>query len=158
MILNESAKRLFNSIPVDEIPPVDEYPVWKKTDPYGRTYYGVSGFWGMDGKIEPESDLSWLEWDGNEVDVDGTGPEDLPVLVRKTVGIMKSWEARLSADYPEDRFVILAVYDDGSELIEESDPYVGFHLRFWKIREGQGPDENDESEQPLLKMIVGKIN
>ena len=68
---------------------------------------------------------------------------------------MKSWNAQLTTNYPNERFVIFASFDDGSELIEDSDPYIGFTLRFWKIREGQGFNENTDSEQPLLKMIIG---
>ncbi len=155
LILNESAKQLFDPSHIDEIPPVDEYPIWEKTDPYGRTYYGVSNFWGVDSNIEKDCDLSWLEWDGNEVNVDSDSRDDLLMLFQKTVGIMKSWKAQLTADYPDERFVIFASFDDGSELIEGSDPYIGFTLRFWKIREGQGFHENTDSEQPLLKMIIG---
>lgn len=155
MILNESAKQIFDSSLIDEIPPVDEYPIWKKTDPYGRTYYGVSNFCGVDSNIEKDSDLSLLEWDGNEVNVDSSNRDDSLMLFQKTVGIMKSWNAQLTTNYPNERFVIFASFDDGSELIEDSDPYIGFTLRFWKIREGQGFNENTDSEQPLLKMIIG---
>lgn len=156
MILNESAKQIFDSSLIDEISPVDEYPIWEKTDPYGRTYYGVSNFWGVDSYIEKDCDLSWLEWDGNEVNVDSANSDDLFMLFQKTVGIMKSWKSQLTTNYPNERFVIFASFDDGNELIEDSDPYIGFTLRFWKIREGQGfINENTDSEQPLLKIIIG---
>ena len=155
MILNESAKKEFDSSLIEEIPPLDAYPIWTKTDPYGRTYYGVSHFWGADANIEKGSDLSWLEWDGNEVHVDSSDPDNIMVLFRKTVGIMKSWQAQLTKDFPNERFVVFATFDDGSALIEESDPYIGFTLRFWKIREGQGLPEDADSDQPLLKIIIG---
>ena len=76
------------------------------------------------------------------------------LLFRKTVGIMKSWQAQLTKDFSDEHFAILASFDDGSALIEESAPYIGFTLRFWKIREGQGPDENIDFDQPLLKIII----
>ena len=155
MVLNNSAKLLFDPSLVDEIPTVDEYPIWKKTDPYGRTYYGVSNFWGMDSNIEKDCDLSWLEWDGNEVNVDSSNSDDILMLFRKTVGIMKSWHDQLIKDFPSEHFVIFASFDDGSELDEESDPLIGFTLRFWKIRKGQGFNENTDSDQPLLKIITG---
>ena len=155
MILNDSAKQLFDPSLIDEIPPVDEYPIWKKTDPYGRIYYGVSNFWGMDFNIEKDCDLLWLEWDGNEVHVDSSNSDDILMLFRKTVGIMKSWYAQLIKNFPNEHFVIFASFDDGSELVEGSDPLIGFTLRFWKIREGQGFNENTDSDQPLLKIITG---
>ena len=69
MILNESAKLLFGSLAIDEIPLVNDYPIYKKTAPCGRTYYGA--YWGVDSDIEKNCDLSWLEWDRNEVNVEG---------------------------------------------------------------------------------------
>ena len=155
MILNDIAKQLFDSFLIDEIPPIDEYPIWKKTDPYGRTYYGVSNFCGEDSSIKKDCDLSWLEWDMNEVIVDSSSSDDIRMVFRKAVGIMKSWHAQMITDFPEERFVIFASFDDGSELVGGSDPLIGFTLRFWKIREGQGFNENIDSDKPLLKIITG---
>ena len=139
MIINELAKNLFDCSSIDDISPDNEYNVWGKTDSYGRDYYGVANFWNADNNIKEDCDLSWLEWDGNEVNIDNEICDDISILFRKTVGIIKSWESQLKELCPEGQFAILATYDDGSDLIEESDPYFGFTLRFWKIREGQGP-------------------
>ena len=153
MILNESAEKLFGYSDADEISAVEEYSVWKKNDPFGRAYYGVSNFCGADTDIAKDCDLSWLEWDGNEINVSSSNPDDAIPLFRKTVGIMKSWQLQLKNKFPNERFVIFASYDDGSELIEGSDPYIGFTLRFWNVREGQGYNGNMDSAQPLLKLL-----
>ncbi len=156
MILNDSAKQLFDPSLIDEIPPVDEYPIWEKTDPYGRTYYGVSNFYGLDLNIEKDCDLSWLEWDGNEVYLGSSNRNDIMMLFRKAVGIMKSWQAQLTKDFPNERFVIFTYYNNDVEYSEDSDLGIAFTMRFWKIREGQGfINENTDSEQPLLKIIIG---
>lgn len=80
----------------------------KKMDPFGRDYYGVSNFWGMDANIKEGSDLSWLEWDGNEINIDSKVGNEIRPLFWETVGIMKSWQAQLQDYYPNDRFVIYA--------------------------------------------------
>lgn len=157
MIFNEPAKNLFDCSSIDDISPDNEYNVWGKTDSYGRDYYGVANFWNADNSIKEKCDLSWLEWDGNEVNVDNEVSEDTSILFRKTVGIIKSWEFQLKELCPEGRFAILASYDDGSALIEESEPYFGFTLRFWKIREGQGPNIRvEEYDEPAMILLVEK--
>ena len=65
-VFNKNAKTLFDESIVDEIRPIDRYPIWEKTDPYGRKYYGVANFCGVGGPASEDDDLSWLEWDGNE--------------------------------------------------------------------------------------------
>lgn len=155
MIINELAKNLFDCSSIDDISPDNKYNVWGKTDSYGRDYYGVANFWNVDNNIKEDCDLSWLEWDGNEVNIDNEICDDISSLFRKTVGIIKSWESQLKELCPEGRFAILASYDDGSNLIEESDPYFGFTLRFWKIREGQGPDIRiEEQTQPVMMLFT----
>ena len=158
MILNESAKKKFDFSLIDEIPPIDEYPIWKKSDPYGRSYYGVSDFYGMDKSIDKDCDLSWLEWDGNEVYIDSVKRDDAALLFCKTVGIMKSWETQLKKDFPNEHFAIFAyfadAFDNGSESDDDFIPHISFTMRFWKIREGQGFNENTDSNNPSLKLII----
>ena len=155
MIINELAKNLFDCSSIDDISPDNEYIVWQKTDLYGRDYYGVANFWNVDNNLKEDCDLSWLEWDGNEVNIDNEISDDISILFRKTVGIIKSWESQLKELCTEGQFAILASYDDGSDLIEESDTYFGFTLRFWKIREGQGPDIRiEEQNQPVMMLFT----
>ena len=112
MLLNESAETLFGTISTEEAPLNNEYPSWQKTDAFGRTYYGVSDFWNLDQSISEDADLSWLEWDGNEIRVDTPHKENIVRIYLKTIGIIKSWREQLERNYPRERFVILASYDD----------------------------------------------
>lgn len=153
MILNESATVIFGAIPTEDAPPDNVYPIWQKTDAFGRTYYGVSDFWSLEQSISEDADLSWLEWDGNEIRIDTPRKENIAEIYLKAVGIIKSWRAQLKRNYPRERFVILASYDDGSELTEASDFSISFTIRFWKIREGFGPDEHLTSSQPTIMEI-----
>lgn len=153
MMLNESAKALFGAVSTEDAPSDNAYPIWLKTDAYGRIYYGVSDFWNLDQSISEDADLSWLEWDGNEIRIDTPHKERIAKIYLKTIGIIKSWRAQLERNYPHERFVILASFDDGSELTEASDFSISFTLRFWKIREGFGPDENLTSSQPTIMEI-----
>ena len=148
MLLNESAKRLFGELNTDDVSPIDGYDIEKKTDPYGREYYSVAkGCF----RIKENSDLSWDEWDGNETYISGNNPK---LLYANAIEIMKSWKAQMQEMFPDEHFVIFASYDDGSLMAPECDPVGSFTLRFWKIREGQGPDENTEYSQPVIKIIV----
>lgn len=148
MIFNESAQELFGELNTDGISPITGYDIERETDQFGRVYYSVPGgcF-----RIKEDSDLSWDEWDGNEVYV---SCGDLTVMYEKTVGIMKSWKDQMKEKFPDEHFVIFASYDDGSQMAPELKPVGSFTLRFWKIREGQGLDVNTDFAQPVIKMIV----
>ena len=101
----------------------------------------------MERTIKGNTDLSWLEWDGNEVFVSGT---DKVLLFKKAIGIMKGWIDQLTEEFPDDRFVVFASFDDGSAMVEECEISMSFTLRFWKKREGQGLDENTSFNQPVI--------
>ncbi len=67
--LNELSKKEFDPALINEITPDTGYSIWTKKDPFGRAYFGVGNFCGMDRSINEDTDLSWLEWDGNEVNI-----------------------------------------------------------------------------------------
>lgn len=152
-VFNKNAKTLFDESIVDEIRPIDRYPIWEKTDPYGRKYYGVANFCGVGGPASEDDDLSWLEWDGNEIFISDPDSKDVDALFKETIGIMKSWHNQLQDRFPDEKFVILASFDDGSFMIEECEPMPSFTLRFWKVREGQGLEEDCDYEQPIIKAL-----
>ena len=139
--LNELSKKEFDPALINEITPDTGYSIWTKKDPFGRAYFGVGNFCGMDRSINEDTDLSWLEWDGNEVNISNN---DKMLLFEKTIGIMKGWIDQLVESYPDDSFVVFASFDDGNALVEECERNMSFTLRFWKKREGSGLDENME--------------
>ena len=102
----------------------------------------------MNGSINEDTDLSWLEWDGNEVYI---SDNDKTVLFQKAIGIIKGWIDQLVENYPDDRFVVFASFADGSSMVEECEREMSFTLRFWKKRDGQGHDENMECNQPIIR-------
>lgn len=145
--LNAQAQKEFDASQISEVTPVEGYLIWTKKDPSGRDYYGVKNFCGLDRSIKEDTDLSWLEWEGNEVRI---ADMDKERLFRKTAGIIKSWIIQLTTAFPDCHFAILASFDDGSALVEESDRDLSFTLRFWKQREGLGPDPDMEQDQPVI--------
>lgn len=157
MFFNKYAKEMFDHSMISDIPPVNTFPIWKKTDPYGRDYYGVSHFWSMDTYIEKNCDLSWLEWDGNEVYIADDAHDNALGIFVEAIGIMKAWQTQIQEQFPDDRFMILASFDDGQEMVEcNCDRIQSFTLRFWKIREGQGLDETidiNNYDQPVITWI-----
>ena len=70
---------------------------------------------------------------------------------KKAIGIIKGWIDQLVENYPDDRFVVFASFDDGSSMVEECEREMSFTLRFWKKRDGQGHDENMECNQPIIR-------
>ena len=148
ILLNAGAQKAFDSRSIEGIVPDDSYPVWTKNDPFGRTYFGVGNFCGIDMAIKEDTDLSWMEWEGNEVFL---SDEDSQVLFERAVGIIKGWRDQLVKDFQEERFVVFASFDDGSDMAEECEKTPSFTLRFWKKRDGQGPDENTDYDQPVIK-------
>lgn len=54
---------------------------------------------------------------------------------------------------PSNETAILASFDDGNHM-KEDEAYQTFTLRFWKTRAGQGPEEDTEYNEPVLKLIV----
>lgn len=141
----------------ETVEPVDEYPIWQKRDQGGRPYWGVSHFWKLDqGGVSGDCDLSRLEWDGNEVQLDAASPAELPGTLRKAIGVMKGWKRTLERNFPDTAFLIFASCDDGAALVNREDfPDGGFSvtLRFWACRAGAPVlsfEAFDEWEQPSL--------
>lgn len=137
---NKSMKLLLqrHKINVDDVPAQNTYPIWKKQDLAGRPYWGVSDFWHLDQNGIPASeDLSRLEWDGNEVNLDAYTENQIQGILRESIGIIKAWMLQLEHEEPDIRFLILASYDDGAELVNKEDFPDGCYsitFRFWALR------------------------
>ena len=141
MIQSNKAMKLLlqqHKINVDDVPAQNTYPIWKKQDQAGRPYWGVSDFWHLDQNGIPASaDLSRLEWDGNEVNLDAYTKEQISGILKESIGIIKAWMLQLEKEEPDTPFLILASYDDGAELINKEDFPDGCYsitFRFWAPR------------------------
>ena len=156
---NRTMRRLLQQyrIHVNDVPAQNTYPIWKKRDQEGRPYWGVSDFWNLDqNTVFASEDLSQLEWDGNEVHLDAYAEDQIPEVLRESIGIIKSWMVQLEHEEPDVPFLILASYDDGAELVNREDFPDGccsITFRFWAPRDGE-PVVNlasfEDWEQPAL--------
>ena len=159
MKLNNSMRALLAAHFVsvnDPIPENSAYPIWCKTDATGRTYWGTSSFCGLDKQPLPlDTDLSQLEWDGNEVHLDARSNAEIVNILRQALGIVFFWRRQLETKYPQIPFCIFASYDNGDMLIlEEGElPTQSVALRFWADRGSESVMnfENFESwDQPAI--------
>ena len=166
MIQSNKAMKLLlqqHKINVDDISADNAYPIWKKQDQAGRPYWGVSDFWNLDQNRPTSSeDLSRLEWDGNEVHLDAYAEDQIPEILRESIGIIKSWMVQLEHEEPDMPFLILACYDDGAELVNKEDFPDGCYsitFRFWAARGGNtvvNLASFENWEQPALLAVCNK--
>ncbi len=133
-----------------------DYPIWCKTDAQGRAYWGVAHFWGLDKHpINPEQDLSLLEWDGNEIWLAAHTHAQTADMLRQTIGIFRFWRKEIEAKYPDIAFYLYASYDKGDllEPDEGDEPTCSITLRLWADRGNNNIiclDTFDDRDQPLL--------
>lgn len=152
-----------HSIIINDLPVKQTYPIWKKYDLTGRPYWGVSDFWHLDQNSVPASeDLSRLEWDGNEMNLDVYTVDQIPEILRESIGIIKAWMLQLEDEEPDTPFLILASYDDGAELINKEDFPDGCYsitFRFWAPRSGNtvvNLASFNDWDQPALLAVCNK--
>ena len=137
---NKAMKLLLQQykIGIDDVAVKNAHPIWKKQDQAGRPYWGVSDFWNLDQNgVSASEDLSRLEWDGNEVHLDANAEDQIPGILRESIGIIKAWMLQLEHEEPDAPFLILASYDDGAELVNKEDFQDGCYsitFRFWATR------------------------
>ncbi len=162
---NRTMRRLLQQyrIHVNDVPAQNTYPIWKKQDQAGRPYWGVSDFWNLDQNgVSASEDLSRLEWNGNEVRLDVYAEDQIPGILIESIGIIKAWMLQLEHDEPDTQFLILACYDDGTELVNKEDFPDGCYsitFRFWATR-GENTVVNlasfEDWEQPALLAACSK--
>ena len=149
MVFNNQAKENFSEINISYIKANDNYPIWEKYDDFGRSYYGVSHFWHVDPNVSSDTDLSWAEWDGNEVNISFENIDLLEQKYIEAIGIIKSWKIQLSK-FTGSKFRICLSYDNG-DLMDEEDRVYSFTLRFWKKRDNSELiTEIDNFDQPVI--------
>lgn len=155
MKLNKNMRSLLDEYAINSIdclPENSTYPVWHKTDAAGRSYWGVSSFWGLDNSKE---DLSQLEWDGNEVYLEAQSDEETTNILRQGIGITVFWKNELETKYPGVPFYIFASYDNGDMMVldEGELPTRSVTLRFWADRGSDAVinlDDFEDWKQPAI--------
>ena len=72
LICNNAMRQYLSKISMNTVSPKDSYSIWRKFAQDGRPYWGTGDFCGMGGLVPGRGcDLTQLEWDGNEVNIDG---------------------------------------------------------------------------------------
>ena len=162
---NKAMKLLLqqHKISIDDVAVKNAHPIWKKQDHAGRPYWGVSDFWHLDQNGVPASeDLSQLEWDGNEMHLDAYAEEQIPGILRESIGIVKAWILQLEHEEPDIPFLILASYDDGAELVNKEDFPDGFYSITFRVWAARGRNSVvdltsfEEWEQPAFLAVCNK--
>lgn len=137
MRVSKSMSLLLEDINIQEIKPINSYPIWQKKDKNGRPYWGVGNFFSLDriGNLE-EKDLSQLEWDGNEVYLSTDRQNEISGILIETIAIMKAWKETLERDYRDEPFYIIMSFDNGDELVNKDDYecWASTTIRFWAPR------------------------
>lgn len=149
MLFNDMAKVLFEKINLDNLTANDNYLIWERTDKFGRAYYGVSHFYTLENDISIDEELSWLEWDGNEVCISFSEFELLESKYREAISILNSWKAQLKK-FSDSKFCIILSFDNGY-LMDDEDRIFSFMLRFWKERsESELITDINDFNQPII--------
>lgn len=155
MLTNSSMKKILEDVSIDAIKCQEPYTIWKKFNQNGQPYWGVGEFYGLD-MAAKDSDLTELEWNGNEVNVDDF--DDILSGVVYGIGIILSWKTQLERDYTDTVFDILLSVDVGDEDVSPS-----VTLRFWAVREAKhyvcpSLSEIQKFSQPVLMIQANSDN
>lgn len=163
MKLNKQMEQLFYQHSLDPYaayPPCTAYPIWAKTDPSDRPYWGTGSFWGMDRQpIPPDANLSYLEWDGNEVHLSADRAGDTGALLLQMMGILAGWQKEMAEKHPTTPFYIVASYDDGKGMADTEEGIPSVTMRFWADRSDPTVAEVEHLEryaQPVLVVHCGQ--
>ena len=133
--INDQMKDLLQDIRFDDVPALNGFPIWEKKDQIGRIYWGTSHFWNLDRNgVLPTQDLSELEWDGNETNLEVDSRDEVPAMLRKTLGIVKAWKEHLEVNYGGRSFYILASYCDNTDEERKEEFFAVTTMRLWAER------------------------
>ncbi len=136
-----------------------DYAITEYRDPQDRPYWLVGS---MDGKeslpVSGTTNLSWLEWDHNEVYLSLRETGSVAALLKHMLGILRFWEDEMKQNAPDVSFCMMASYDYG-EPDEEDGVEPSVTLRFWADRGDPSVADTENPEryaQPVLVHYVSK--
>ncbi len=151
MIYNSLMAELLSSVSPDSVQPQNNYPIWQSSDLSGRPFWGTGSFCGLSATPPaPGSDLTDLEWAGNEVHLSLCDFSSVQELLLYALGIVKTWKNQMETEFPPVPFDILLSVDEGDGQIIPSAT-----LRFWAVRNNEhfvSPSllNLESSSQPVL--------
>ncbi|MDD4096639.1 MAG: hypothetical protein PHP22_10415 [Oscillospiraceae bacterium] len=120
MIQNRALHYFLRDIDMDRISPSNGHPITRHQNETGEPLWIVSntGFSLNGCKPFTGTELTDLEWDENEVTIDGS--DRVEELLKETLGILKQWKHQMETDFPLDKFDIILSIDYGDEDVEPS--------------------------------------
>lgn len=131
MIYNSLMAELLSSISLDSVRSQTKYPIWQSSDLSGRPFWGVGSFCGLSATLpSSSSDLTALEWAGNEVFISLCDFSSVQELLLYALGIVKAWKNQMEAEFPPVPFDILLSVDPGDGQIP-----LSATPRFWAVRD-----------------------
>lgn len=160
MRMNRSMQQLLLQLPGEGIAAAKHtaFPVWEKRDLSGRAYWGTGAFCGMDKRpVAGNTNLSLLEWDGNEVYLSAEETDSVPALLMQMMAVLRFWEKEMRLRFPKVSFFIMASFDGGVPG-EEDGIAPSVTLRFWADRGDASVAATDDLEryaQPVLVQYIG---
>lgn len=155
MIQNRAMFYFLRDIDMDRIIPSSGHPITRHQNETGEPLWIVSNASFSLNRCKPFTgkDLTELEWDENEVTIDGL--DNVEDLLKETLGILKQWKHQMETDFPLDKFDIILSIDYGDEDVEPSAT-----IRFYAIRDHYRIVEINQMNlenfvQPILVECVG---
>ncbi len=151
MIYNSLMAELLSSVPHDSVRPQNKYPIWQSSDLSGRPFWGTGSFCGLSAAPAASgSDLTALEWSGNEIRLSLCDFSSVQELFLYALGIVKAWKNQMEAEFSPVPFDILLSVDPGDEQIP-----LSATPRFWAVRDNKhyvSPSlpNLENSSQPVL--------
>ena len=122
-------KKIIDLIPKSEVLKSIDFPIWRAENLIGQPFWGVDTFCGIDIKnINAETNLTDLEWDGNEIYF--CDAENIVELVKQGLVVVYSWKMQMEQEYPLTSFDIILSLDVGDDDISPS-----INMRFWAVRD-----------------------
>jgi len=136
-----------------------DYAIAGYRDPQDRPYWLMGSLVGKESlPVSGTTNLSWLEWDHNEVYLSLQEAGSIDALLKCMLGILRFWETEMKRNAPDVSFCMMASYDYG-EPDEEDGVEPSVTLRFWADRGDPSVADTENLEhyaQPVLVQYVSK--
>lgn len=156
MIYNSLMAELLSSISLDSVQSQNKYPIWQSSDLSGQPFWGVDSFCVLSAIPVPHgSNLTELEWSGNEVRLTLDDFPCVQEMLLYALGIVKSWKNQMETELSPVPFDILLSVDHGDEQVEPS-----VTLRFWAVRDNKHfvSPSLPELESSFLPVLMEQAN
>lgn len=134
-----------------------DYTITEYQESAGRSYWLVGNRNSTKHlAVTASTNLSWLEWDLNEVYLTTDETGTINKLLEQMLAILRFWEQEMKRRFPDVSFYAMASFDCG-EPEEEDGPASSVTLRFWADRGDMTVADTQHLErygQPVLVRYI----